>query len=81
MTQESATIEGYEPTPLHANHIDMCKFSSEKDENYRLVADRLKEWAKEIDRTKKPGAPGIVSKLLVLGMVLRHAYSFQGDPV
>ena len=69
MTQESATIEGYRPKAIHADHINMCKFNSREDDNYRRVAPRLEQWAIEIDSNKKPESPGIVSSLMILVMI------------
>ena len=68
MTQESATIEGYQPTAIHADHRKMCKFDSREDENYRNVARYLKQWAIEIESTKKPESPEIVSTIMILVM-------------
>ena len=48
---------GNDALSIHANHVNMCKFKSETDSNYILVAEALGRWAKEIERRKESENP------------------------
>jgi hypothetical protein len=41
---QSATIHGYEPIGIHANHSDMTKFGSDDSEGYRRVRAEVQRW-------------------------------------
>ena len=46
--EHSAKLLDYPTLPIHADHCDMCKFSSAEDGNYRIVAEILERWAREL---------------------------------
>jgi hypothetical protein len=49
--EESAILEQYSNASIHANHMDMARFSSEADNGYLAVSGVLKGW---IDALEKP---------------------------
>ena len=53
MPEESATLPNYPKLSIHADHREMCKFSDEKDGNYRKIAEVLERWAKELKEEVK----------------------------
>lgn len=61
MSQESAAIQGYDALSIHADHLNMCKFKSETDSNYIIVADVLRRWAKGLESGKESEKPQSVS--------------------
>ncbi|KAG8526389.1 uncharacterized protein KY384_000383 [Bacidia gigantensis] len=44
----SACIEGFEQLSLSDDHIGMCKFSREDDNNYQRVMNELRRWVEAI---------------------------------
>jgi len=62
VSQESAEIQEYDALSIHANHVNMCKFKSETDSNYIMVAEVLQRWANEIERRKEPEKPQSVGR-------------------
>ena len=49
--EESAILEQYSNASIHANHMEMARFSSETDNGYIAVCGVLKDW---IDALEKP---------------------------
>lgn len=45
---ESATLKGYHPISIHANHRDMVKFASSNDQGFRDLCGELVRWGNEI---------------------------------
>jgi len=45
---DSAIIEGYTKIGIHANHMDMTKFSTNDDPGFVDVSDELIRWTKAI---------------------------------
>jgi pimeloyl-ACP methyl ester carboxylesterase len=53
--ESNARIIGYGAhASIHANHIDMCKFSSEKDEGYKSVSAAIRKLVKMEKKHPKP---------------------------
>ncbi len=48
MPEKSAKLLDYPIFSIHADHRGMCKFSNAEDGNYKLVAETLERWAKEL---------------------------------
>lgn len=47
--RHSAILTRYNNQGIHANHVNMTKFGSSKDQGYRNVRDQLCIWAMEIE--------------------------------
>ncbi|KAI9697680.1 MAG: hypothetical protein M1836_004630 [Candelina mexicana] len=47
--KHSAILSAYDNRGIHANHMDMTKFSSADDAGYRAVSDQLWLWVNEIE--------------------------------
>jgi hypothetical protein len=47
---DSATIEGHTKIGIHANHMDMTKFSSKEDQGFIDVSGELFRWFRAISR-------------------------------
>ena len=58
--KESATLglsaDRENQLPLHANHSQMCKFSSETDSDYMLVSKNLERFAEQALSNARPFA-------------------------
>ena len=50
VSQDSATLEGYNAISIHANHRDMVKFSSAEDNGFKRLLGELTRWEAEIQR-------------------------------
>ncbi|RAO70150.1 uncharacterized protein BHQ10_006162 [Talaromyces amestolkiae] len=46
--KDSATLKGYHPISIHANHRDMVKFASSEDQGFRDLCGELVRWSNEI---------------------------------
>jgi len=44
VSKESATLEGYNPISIHANHRDMVKFGSIEDNGFKRLLGELIRW-------------------------------------
>lgn len=54
MSEESARLKGYQILSIHADHINMCKFSNSSDGDYQKLVGVLERWAKELkEETEK----------------------------
>lgn len=51
VSRESATLEGYNPISIHANHRDMVKFGSAEDNGFKRLLGELVRWEAEIRYT------------------------------
>lgn len=47
VSKESATLEGYNPISIHANHSDMVRFSSAHDNGFKRLLGELVRWESE----------------------------------
>ena len=48
VSKESATLEGYNPISIHANHRDMVKFGSAKDNGFKRLLGELIRWEGQV---------------------------------
>jgi hypothetical protein len=48
--EESAILEQYSNAPIHANHMEMARFSSETDTGYLAICGVLNDWIDALDR-------------------------------
>lgn len=49
VSEESATLEGYNSLSIHANHSDMVRFSSASDNGFRRLLGELHRWKGEVN--------------------------------
>ncbi|KAJ5273520.1 hypothetical protein N7478_008645 [Penicillium angulare] len=49
VTQESATLDGYEIYSIYANHRDMVRFGSEEDPGFKRLLWQLHNWTSQVD--------------------------------
>jgi len=47
VSKDSATLEGYNPMSIHANHCDMVRFSSAEDNGFKRLLGELVRWERE----------------------------------
>ncbi|KND86275.1 Protein SERAC1 [Tolypocladium ophioglossoides CBS 100239] len=52
VSKESATLEGYNPITIHANHSNMVKFASAEDNGFKRVLGELGRWESQIGKEK-----------------------------
>lgn len=51
MQPDSASIEGWQTSrAIHANHMDMTKFTSGEDPGYKAVSAEIARWIKDFDK-------------------------------
>jgi len=48
VSKESATLEGYNPISIHANHRDMVKFCSVEDNGFKRLLGELIRWEGQV---------------------------------
>lgn len=48
VSKESATLEGYNPISIHANHRDMVKFGSAEDNGFKRLLGELIRWEGQV---------------------------------
>jgi hypothetical protein len=53
VTKESASLSGYEPLSIPADHEDICKFTSKGDAGYQRVSDTLLRWINIVSKPAK----------------------------
>ncbi|KAJ5108899.1 hypothetical protein N7456_005574 [Penicillium angulare] len=53
VTQESATLDGYEIYSIYANHRDMVRFGSEEDPGFKRLLWQLHSWTSQVDQNHK----------------------------
>ncbi|KAI9794399.1 MAG: hypothetical protein M1816_005468 [Peltula sp. TS41687] len=46
--KHSAIIPGYSSYGIHANHMDMARFSSSEDDGYKAVCGEIRRWVKRL---------------------------------
>ncbi|KAI8656304.1 NB-ARC domain-containing protein [Fusarium sp. Ph1] len=51
VSKDSATLEGYDPITIHANHGDMVKFRCAEENGFKRLAGELTVWESEIGRS------------------------------
>jgi protein SERAC1 len=44
VSKEAATLEGYNPISIHANHRDIVKFGSAEDNGFKRLLGELIRW-------------------------------------
>ncbi|CAH0053253.1 unnamed protein product [Clonostachys solani] len=54
VSKESATLEGYDPISIHANHRDMVKFFSAEENGFKRLVGELLVLEHEIDERNEP---------------------------
>ena len=52
VSKESATLEGYNPITIHANHRDMVKFASVEENGFKRLLGELIRWEREVGKGK-----------------------------
>jgi len=52
VSDDSARMRQYPSLSIHANHMDMTKFSGRDDAGYISVRDVLREWVKSLGRIR-----------------------------
>ncbi|KAH1912575.1 hypothetical protein KXW47_007498, partial [Aspergillus fumigatus] len=55
VSKYSAILPQYESIGIHANHMDMTKFSDEHDDGFVNISGKLLLWAKALATIPKPG--------------------------
>ncbi|KAK3935221.1 hypothetical protein QBC46DRAFT_462210 [Diplogelasinospora grovesii] len=50
VSKESATFEAHDPISIHANHRDMVKFPSAKENGFKRLLGELARWESQLDR-------------------------------
>lgn len=53
VTKDSATLEGYTPLSIHANHSDMVRFASSEDNGFRRLLGELQRWISQLDKERE----------------------------
>lgn len=48
VSKESATLEGYTPLSIHANHRNMVKFGSTEENGFRRLLGELNRWMSQV---------------------------------
>jgi hypothetical protein len=48
VSKDSATLEGYNPVSIHANHCDMVRFSSVNNNGFKRLLGELVRWVSEL---------------------------------
>lgn len=59
--KDSATLERYASIGIHANHMDMTKFSSDQDPDYRNVLSELQRFTQSYKQQAKERPPSASS--------------------
>ncbi|PWY64836.1 alpha/beta-hydrolase [Aspergillus eucalypticola CBS 122712] len=54
--KESATLDGYSSISLHANHRDMVKFGSPKENGYKRLLGEIQRWESRINSCMESSA-------------------------
>lgn len=57
--RESATWLGVDALSIQANHVNMAKFEDNHGTDYKMVAGKLKEWVKDIEKNETEGKGGV----------------------
>lgn len=70
VTEESASIQGFTALVIRGDHIEMCKFTSAKDDRYILVLGVLQDWANKCHGSKGSEEPGFVSSSAIKSVEL-----------
>ena len=55
--KHSASLDGYTSLGIHANHMDMTKFSSNQDPDYRNVLSELQRFVQSCEQQTKEKLP------------------------
>ncbi|KAK4141525.1 vegetative incompatibility protein HET-E-1 [Dichotomopilus funicola] len=63
VSKESATIEGYNPVTIHANHRDMVKFASAEENGFKRVLGELVRWVSQFDQVLSETAQDCLKSL------------------
>ncbi|KAJ6084383.1 hypothetical protein N7486_011183 [Penicillium sp. IBT 16267x] len=50
VTEESATLDGYDIYSIHANHRDMVRFGSEEDPGFKRLLWKLLTWSSQVGK-------------------------------
>jgi hypothetical protein len=61
--KDSAVLPQYLSTSIHANHMDMTKFSGANDAGYMAVSSLLRGWVKELETVTKTSTETPVQNL------------------
>ncbi|KAI5838256.1 hypothetical protein DFP73DRAFT_267821 [Morchella snyderi] len=80
--KHSAILPAYSNYPLHANHMDMVKFSDPKDQGYIAVTNEIGRWIREELRRNRPAAtsaPGSQSCVASAHKVEQRAAEVTSD--
>jgi len=55
--KHSAILSAYNSIGIHANHMDMARFTDEEDQGYLSVSTELLRWVRAIQKATQPGVP------------------------
>ncbi|KAJ5726208.1 uncharacterized protein N7483_007565 [Penicillium malachiteum] len=71
VSKDSATLEGYTPLTIHANHSDMVRFASKEDNGFKRLLAELKRWISQLEANRDGqqlpirGQPAVVGRYLI----------------
>ena len=51
VTEESATLDGYDIYSIYGNHRDMVRFGSEEDPGFKRLLWKLLTWTSQVGKT------------------------------
>lgn len=77
--RHSAILPRYNNQGIHANHVNMTKFSSPEDQGYRSIRDQLLIWAMEIKSGGEAGGVTDVDGAKQADRGSSHVYSGSVD--
>lgn len=55
VSQDSATLEGYRPFTIHADHRGMVRFQSAEDTGFKRLLEELHQWIPQENSRTEPG--------------------------